>query len=203
MRVLIDDQPCSTPCATVADAIEAAREATRSNRRVIVEVIVDGNPWNEELASDPHLKQSADEVRLISADQNDLLRQTLDAVGDAIDGTDASLRGSAEMLQSGMTAEGMQQLQQAVETIGAIQEAIAHIADLEGIDLEAMLRSGSAGDALQRMQHELEQVRAAIAAEDPIGLADLLLYEMPTVTTDLREVVATLRRRLETNGESR
>ena len=200
MRVLIDDQPCTTPCTTVADAIEAARLETVSQRRVIVEVIVDGSAWNDELASEAHLGRSANEVRLVSADQDELLQQTLDAVMDAIDGTDARFKGSAEHLQSGSTAEAMAELQDAIETLGSIQEAIAHVADLEELDLEALMRSSAGGDSLQRMQRELEQVRSALAANDTVGLADLLLYELPAVTSDLRDVVATLRERVDGRG---
>jgi hypothetical protein len=193
MRVLIDDQPCTTPCHTVAEAIEAARLATLQDRRVIVEVIVDGAPWNDELESEAHLNQRAEEVRLISADQSDLINQTLDAVTDAISGTCADFRLCAELLQTGETSEAMSRLQDSIETFGSIQEALVHVADLSEVNVEAIMRSSDNGDLVVRMHQELERVQEAITAGDSIALADLLLYELPAVMSDLQDVAQRLR----------
>ena len=106
-------------------------------------------------------------------------------------------RKAAELLQANQSSAALAELGDALGIWGAVREAIVKAAEAMAIDLDA-LRVGddSIGDVLARLSEHLRALRSALETGDPVGLSDTLLYDMPEVVGEWRELLDTLRSRV-------
>ncbi len=194
MRVTLDHSPLPITGTSVDDALDAAARMAESARRVIIEVIVDGEPWSEdELASAERRAAEASEVELLSADLIELVVQTLEDASAELTVADRLQREAAEAIQSDQTRAGYEALGQAIGIWQQVGQAVERSGQALGLDLDTVQIDGDTVDAtIQQLDDQLRLLRAALQEEDPVTLADSLLYEFPTVVTRWRELLAGL-----------
>lgn len=188
MRIVLDDKPCSLPAGSVADAIDAAAALADQAGRVIVDVFVDGDRWSgEQLGGARASAIVATEVRLVSADPHELVRQTLLDASAALQDADDLQRSAAEQIQSGDLAGAMPRLGEAITIWQSVKQAVASGAELAGLDLQALqVEQRPAAQIIHGLGEQLRSLKNSLAAGDAIGLADTLLYELPAVVDSWR-----------------
>lgn len=191
MRIVLDDKPCSLPAGSVADAIDAAAALADQAGRVIVDVFVDGDRWSgPQLGGADASAIAATEVRLVSADPHELVRQTLLDASAALQDADDLQRSAAEQIQSGDLAGAMPRLGEAISIWQSVKQAVASGAELVGLDLQALqVEQRPAAQIISGLGEQLRSLKNSLAAGDAIGLADTLLYELPAVVDSWRGLV--------------
>ncbi|MHC4415119.1 MAG: hypothetical protein ACYS0G_07540 [Planctomycetota bacterium] len=201
MQVLLDDMPCDVTANTVGEAIDAASALADGRGRLIVDVTVDGSRWTEaQLCSPEQLTAEAEVVRLVSADPNQLVRQTLADAVDALGEVDHLQREAAQLLQSDQHTVSMDRLGEAISIWSSVRDVIVKSAQLVGLDLdEVVVNETPITASIGRLTERLQAVRSALEARDHIGLADNLLYEFPDIVDEWRAILERLLQRVQEN----
>ena len=194
MRVLLDDQPCSTSATTIGEAVAVAADAAEKAGRLVIEVLVDGASLSEDdLQETSRLSNSADEVQLVTTTMNELLRDTFVHAAEALADADTVQKEAAEFIQSGRQSEGMQSLLASLETWGGIRDAVVKGLALAGISPEDVTIEGIAlPDAIGRLQVRLGGLKESMVANDVSATCDCLLYDLPESTAEWRTILAGL-----------
>jgi len=192
MRVTLDDHPCASKAGSVGEAIAEAAVAAEQRGRIVVEVIVDGRPWTDlHLGADP---TDARDVSIVTADLRDLVRETLSDSSAALAEADVMQRRAAELIQGNRGPAALAELTEAIGIWAAVREAIVKASEAMSIDLDELrLGDDSIHQVLTRLTAQLRAVRSALQADDPVGLSDTLLYDMPEVVGEWRELLEVLR----------
>lgn len=199
MELMLDDQPCDVCARTVGEAIDAGAELAQTRGRLVVEVFVDGSPWNAEMLSSPdRFTAVAETVRLVTAEPRGLVMQTLQQAASALAEADDLQRSAAEAMQAGEHPESLKQLNEAISIWLSVAEAIVRSAQILGLSLdEIAVGEIPIIDSVRRLHDWLRVIHNALADRDQIGLADTLLYELPEVVGEWQAILAELELRVE------
>ena len=97
-------------------------------------------------------------------------------------------------MQADQHVAAMDRLQQAIAIWQAVQQAVVKGAQLVGLDLDTIEVDGTPMQtAIDRLGERLRMIRSALTANDPVGLSDTLLYEMPEVIVEWRALLTHVR----------
>ncbi|MCZ6834345.1 MAG: hypothetical protein O7G85_01090 [Planctomycetota bacterium] len=199
MRVLLDgDLLNDLTVSTVGEAMSVASDVMESQGRMIVEVNVDGERWDERrIEQEMQNATEAGEVNLTSCDRNHLVADAYRDAAESLTEADALQREAADHIQAAKSAEAMNSLNQAVEIWQSVQRAV-----LMGLQITTSEKAKTADiqDRLtmpiDRLNQHLTIIRDALQCDDPVGVSDTLLYDMPDVIQEwrglLNELQATL-----------
>jgi len=139
MRVFLDEVKCDITAGTVGAAIAEAANVAESNGRLVVEVAVDGEAWDQNrLDALTEKDASADEVRLQTADPGDLARQALADADTTLVDTDAFQRSAAELIERDDFEAAMERLATSLQGWQDVQAAVGLVAELTNIDLDSI-----------------------------------------------------------------
>lgn len=201
MRVQLDDEIRILDVRTVGEAIDVVRRETERDGRVVTDVVVDGAAWTEELASADHLAASALEVRFTSIDRRELVVGVLADVVGVLDEIDARQRDAADALQSDRADDGREALTQVLVLWLQVRDAVEQVVSIEGIDLEGLLAEAAGlPHPVSNLRDRLLAIETAVRADDPIGLSDVLGYELPQIVADWKEMIDRIRQRVGAGG---
>jgi hypothetical protein len=180
MDIYLDHDRFDTDATTLGGLIAAARDRLSDSGRMIVEVRFDGDtvPSNElETRHDQDIK--ADEVQLITAEPFELARQSLLDVRDALAGVRENQQRAAELLQSDKPAEALDAIREALQVWQQAQETVLQAGRLIGLGLDHTEVNGQrVPSIIESLAGRLKTVREQLLANDWIGLADTLGYEL-------------------------
>jgi hypothetical protein len=196
MRITLDEHPCDVHADSVEQAIAAAAALAETNGRMIVEVIVDGKALTQ-LAGE-ELANTAREIHLTSADPVELVCQTFTDAGEALRDADRLQQSAAELIQSDRIPAAMEKLGEAFAIWSSVQQAVTMGAEVIGFDLEAELpglQTTSLNDAVEQLNTQLRVIEQALKTNDPVGLSDTLLYDLPQTVVVWRGLMESLRSR--------
>jgi len=196
MRVLLDQSECKIPADTVGQAIDAVSHLARQRGRLIVEVLVDGTSWSPQQIDDQTSRTAAaKEVSLLTADPAELIGQTFQDASLALKDADQLQQSAAAQLQTGQTREAMNQLTQAFGIWSSVQQAVEMGTQLAEIPMNTFTVPGESGKPITldrvivQLHERLHQVRSSLQSGDTVALADILLYDLPTVVHQWRGVL--------------
>jgi hypothetical protein len=194
MRVFIDDTECAVPARFAGEAVVAAQSLAEGRGRLIVDVRVDGDAWTgprlDDLAAD---RTSAREVRVTTAEPALVVDGTLHEAREALAAADVIQREAAALLERGERTAALEKLGEAIAIWGGVQQALVMSGELTRIDVGAILVDGVPAQRLiETLAQRLEHLRSALALDDHVGLTDTLLYELPEVVQDWRDLLAEL-----------
>jgi hypothetical protein len=194
MRVLLDAKPCETNAASVGAAIAGAAAIAEEHGRVLVEVVVDGTIWgDEQFGSVEACAGTAEEICLTSADLQELVRQTLSDGSSALLDADRLQREAARLLHEDDLPQAMTRLGEALAIWQSLYEAVLKSAGALELDLALIkVGDGTAQESVERLAATLHTLRETVRANDPVGIADTLLYDLPDVVGEWRAVVQSL-----------
>ena len=196
MRVLLDEQLCNVSADSVDQAIASAAALAQEKGRIIVEVMVDGRQWShttpESSASAQGSTSPAGEVRLTSADPAQLMNEVYADAASALSEADQLQRQAAELLQTGSTIDAMQKLNDAVSIWMSVQRAVSMGTQLQSslnrTDIETVSQPTLAA-AVDHLNGKLGEIRSALQRGDTVALADTLLYDLPNVVEQWRQLL--------------
>lgn len=199
MRMYLDDQPCTANAETVGDAIAAGSAAAEEQGRCVVEVIVDGALWTNEQLEQVGLTQAkAGEVRMISARPAELVGQTFADAATALDDALLLQNDAAALLQSDDQDAAMKRLGEAFAIWGSVQQALVQGSQLVGLDLDQCDVDGkTVQEYVVVLSRQLQNVLTQLEQHDFVGVADTLLYDLPEVVDQWRELLGSLQTLIE------
>lgn len=205
MRVVLDENVCSIDAESVNQAIAAASSLVEEQGRMIVEVVIDGQRWTGEDC--PVLEAalpSTQEIRLTSADPIELIDQTFSDAIALLDDADQLQRSAGELLQTGQMRAGMEPLSQALTIWTSVQQALSMGAELAEVDLDQFhSRAGQpAAAAIQELEAHLRLIQEALKSRDIVALSDTLLFELPAIVEQWRELLADLNAHIQSGSRS-
>ena len=183
MAIYLDDQPVQLGGDDLAAVLDAAKQQLAHSGRVVVEVSVDGKTLtNDELQDQIHSAVGSGEMRLYTADPNDLVRSTLEMLLGQLDEARQHQSDAAERLHQDERDEAMSLISQAMDVWMQTQQAVAHSVNLTDINIETIDVEGTPGRALiDQLIDQLKSLRDTIEAGDSVALADALAYEWPQI----------------------
>jgi len=204
MTVYFDDEPTDLAADNLAALLETASDRLAADGRIIVEVVLDDEPFGfERLDEAQDIPVGPRDVRLSTANPSELAVQTLYALQDAMEGLRETQNLAAEKLQEDKPAEAMQTLHQALEVWMQAQQAVLDSARVGGIDLEAIkVADRPASEIINRLVEMLHELKDTVEAGDTVALSDALAYEWPDMIDRWQQLVGALIERLETPTES-
>ena len=192
MRVLLDGKPLENITAvSVKEAMNIAANVTRDRGRMIVEVIVDGEKLNEEQIQDEFGGDSpAEEVQFNSADSRKLVSMAFQDSIEALAEADNFQREAAELIQADRSAEAMEKLNHAILIWQSVQKAVMIGVEIVTVDpgdekhFEELIRG-----AIERLNQQLSTIIEGLNSDDPIGISDALMYDLPEVVQEWRSLL--------------
>jgi len=202
MRIYVDEHICESDAGCIGEAISAGATVAEDYGRIVIDVVVDGERWDEQrLDSEESRANDASEIRLTTAVPEELVGDAFLHAADALVRADEVQRAAAEHLQADRGTEALDQLQEAMTIWTSVQETVTRGAALAGLALdEVTVGDRPARTIIGQLATELTELRSALEAGDPVGMADCLLYRMPEVVTDWRALLDALRREVETGN---
>ncbi len=195
MRVLLDNDECDMAVGSVGEAVAAGAALASDRGRTVTDVLVDGTRWSDDQLASPDIEQAtATEVQIITAEPAELVTETFAEAAWALSDAGKLQEEAAQLIQAGQPRDAMDKLRDAVSIWLSVQEAVAKGSKLVGLDLDSVTLDGvSARLCIERLTEQLRMIRSALQANDPVGLSDTLLYEMPEVVDEWRRLLEQLR----------
>ena len=196
MRVTLDDRPCEISPRNVGEAIAEAADLAGRDGRIIVEVLVDGSPWSEtELAEPENVTREAEDVQLTSADPRELVTQTLQQADEALEMIATHQSAAAEHIQSNRAADAMEQLNEAITLWMSVQQVVQRGTQVLDIDLDQVtVGNKPVNTYIEQLNDRLRLLRDQLQAQDHLGLADTLMYDLPEVVDAWSQLIQGLRK---------
>ncbi len=195
MRVLLDNDECDMAVGSVGEAVAAGAALASDRGRTVTDVLVDGTRWSDDQLASPDIEQAtATEVQIITADPGELVSETFAEAAWALSDAGKLQEEAAQLIQAGQPRDAMDKLRDAVSIWLSVQEAVTKGSQLARLDLDSVTMDGvSARLCIERLAEQLRMIRSALQANDPVGLSDTLLYEMPEVVDEWRRLLEQLR----------
>ena len=181
MAIFLDDQAVELGGGDLAAVLQAAQQRLAADGRVVVEVQLDG----ESLAGNElELRQNAQvgqaELRLYSAAPAEVAMETLEQVRHRLEAVRQTQGEAADLLQQDRAAEALQKVAVSVEGWMQTQQAVAMVAGLTDIDLNAITVDDQPVAAItESLVDALTTMKELLGAGDTVAMADALAYEWP------------------------
>lgn len=186
MQVLLDGRPIEASGNTLADALEAGRSASAALRRVIIEVIADGQPVPDaRLTHPPKDDPFAETIEMRTASPVDLVRTTLHESADALEEAKKQQVVASDLILEAKTSEAMEKLGEALRLWTAIQRAVTDSCALfSSPELAETIGSEPSVDPelISELASNLGLVHNALERRDWSELSDLLAFELEELT---------------------
>lgn len=186
MQVLLDGRPIEASGNTLAAALEAGRSASAALRRVIIEVIADGQPVPDaRLTHPPKDDPFAETIEMRTASPVDLVRTTLHESADALEEAKKQQVVASDLILEAKTSEAMEKLGEALRLWTAIQRAVTDSCALfSSPELAETIGSEPSVDPelISELATNLGLVHNALERRDWSELSDLLAFELEELT---------------------
>jgi len=186
MKVMLDQETIEVEHPSLAAAMATGVALAEDRGRTIIEVLVDGSPVRGEdldnVSNDPIPDA---EVRMLSADPVQLVRQSLFDAAEALESACEDHTAIANQLQSGADhGKAMEQLGSTLAVWQGVQDVLARGyallgQDPDSIQLPAELAGGrQVSQLLVELGGHLREVRRSLEDQDFAALADTIGYDL-------------------------
>ncbi|HED53798.1 MAG TPA: hypothetical protein ENJ00_06315, partial [Phycisphaerales bacterium] len=186
MKVMLDQETIEVEHPSLAAALAAGVALAESRGRTIIEVLVDGSPVRGEdldnVSNDP-LPDA--EVRMLSAEPVELVRQSLFDAAEALESACDDHTEIANRFQAGADhGQAMELLGSTLSVWQGVQDVLARgyallDMDPDAIELPAELAQGrQVSQLLVELGEHLREVRRSLEDQDYASLADTIGYEL-------------------------
>ncbi len=194
MRVMLDDRVCPVDADTVGEAVAAAASRAQESGRLVVEVVVDGEQWEQ---PDPAALHPADRtaklVSITSADATELVSEALGEAADVLVEAGDLQKQAGELLQRGEDEPAMSKLADAVACWLSVQQAVSMSIDVMQSQDVPLPEESKLESSVSELGTHLEMVRDCLRHRDSLGLSDALLYDLPQAAERWSELLGVLR----------
>ena len=197
MRVLLDGETISSHGQSLAAAMEAGRVAAEASGRVIIEVLLNGEPVQGGDLERPSPEDAGNaEVRMTSSDPLELVRVSLLEAADTLESTRAAHSALAEEIQTGIGATTLEALAGTLSTWQAAQDVLLQGWALLGRDPMTLTPPADAGadtvsGMVERLVGELRAIKRGLEDRDMTAVADSVGYELEPMTAQWASLLRT------------
>ena len=179
MQIFIDDNKLSD-APDLDSALEQARVHAESQGRLIVDILVDGQPATDALFDEePEKLPKINELRFTTADTASLVNETLETAIDSIELLKADQQAGAEQIRSGDLEDSMQTLRSIMEGWQSMRDIVDQITQITNQELPIIQIGDQSGtDIVQSLSDALSEVRETLKNEDWSLLGDVIEYDL-------------------------
>lgn len=185
MDILVDDRPYeSTPAPeqTVGQlANELCGNATGPARRLVTELKCDGESLSGDVLNAALNRPINSFSRLEFQTQpvGNMVRATMDQAISLFENATAHREQAADLLSEGQHQEAMKALQQYLQVWQQVQQTVVVSLQAMETDFESLTANGqSAGEVLELIRTQLEELKDSMQQGDFVLVADVLRYEL-------------------------
>ena len=195
MVIYVDDQPTNSNATVIGDALNEVRAILARQKRIVVEVKLDGTPLRGENL-DQHqstLLTPASELRCFSANPHEVAYSALKELPGALDQAQHLFSHASDLISQDSNTEAMSHVSQGIEIWQQVQQAVIQSCDLVDINLNYLTVDDQKPTVIiDNLIDQLKNTRDAIQTGDVVGLADALGYEWPELTERWQQLIEAL-----------
>jgi hypothetical protein len=198
MPVLIDDLPVDIDTGPLGDVLLAAQQRIEPQGRIIVEVLLDGEPLIGDALverQDEHLGDSI--LSLLTADPRELVIDTLGEIHRQLQAAGEYQTEAAGCLQRDDEQAALERIGEAMTIWQQTERAVRESAQIMEVSLDDLKIGGQTFSQLTAgLIAQLESLRDLLQARDTVAVADTLQYEWPETTMRWQQAVEKLVERI-------
>lgn len=179
MNIWIDDTQLEA-APDLDTALEQARLHAESQGRLIVDILVDGQPATDELFDeDASDLPPISELRFTTANTAALVNDTIDTAIESIDLLKADQQAGAQQIREGDMDNAMQSLRAIMEGWQAMRDIVDQITQITNLDINTLtVNQQPAIEIINKLSKSLEDVRETLKNEDWSLLGDTIEYDL-------------------------
>lgn len=175
MRATLDGESLTIDRPSLAAALQAGAASARERGRIVIEVVLDGEPVQGEALAEPSdAPLSGEHLAMTSTDPASLVRVTLFDAADAMDSARDEHAACAEMIHRGDVGEAMGALARLLSTWQAVREAVVQGGAAMGQPLSSYVGQGKLDERTDALSRQLDTLKRAVADSDLSAVADVL-----------------------------
>ncbi|MBO6512681.1 MAG: hypothetical protein JJ974_01795 [Phycisphaerales bacterium] len=184
MQIWIDNTQLSD-APDIGEAIEQARLHAENAGRLIVDILVDGQPAPDELYGDtPETLGPIEELRFTTADTRSMVNESINTAIDSIELLKADQAQCAQQIRSGELGDSMETLRSILEGWQAIRDMADQITQITNLDIQSVqIGSEHGSEIVQSLSTALSEVRETLQNEDWSSLGDVIEYDLEELAT--------------------
>ncbi len=184
MHIWIDNTQL-TDAPDLDAALEQARLHAESQGRLIVDILVDGQPAPDEIFDDqPQGLDSINELRFTTADTNQLVVETVNTAIDSIQLLKADQAAGTQQIRSGDLSDAMNTMRSIMEGWQALRDIADQVAQVTQIDIPSLKIGPHLGsEIVDSLSKALSEVRETLQNEDWSSLGDIIEYDLDELAT--------------------
>lgn len=180
-------------------ALDLAREHSESAGRLIVDILVDGQPAPDSIfEEDPKAHASISEMRFTTADIKALIVESAQTAIDSIQLLKSDQDAGVGQIRSGEIADSMETMRSIMEGWQAVRDIVDQIAQLADIDIPGLTVGTDTGaQIVQSLSDALSEVRETLQMEDWSSLGDVIEYDLSEQAAKWSSLLGALIQRVE------
>jgi len=179
MHIWIDNTQLSD-APDLNAALEQARVHAETTGRLIVDILVDGQPAPDEIfENEPEGLGPINELRFTTANTNELIAETAQTAIESIELLKDDLDQGAQQIRSGDLQDAMETMRSIMESWQAMRDIVDQITQITSTDLTTLKVGESLGsEIIDLLSNSLSEVREALQNEDWSLLGDVIEYDL-------------------------
>ncbi len=179
MHIWIDNTQL-TDAPDLNAALEQARVHAETGGRLIVDILVDGQPAPDEIFDDePEGLGDINELRFTTADTNELIIETAQTAIESIELLKADLEAGAGQIRAGDLQDSMETMRSILEGWQAMRDIVDQITQIATIDIQTLKVGDQTGsEIIDSLSKSLSEVRETLQNEDWSSLGDVIEYDL-------------------------
>jgi len=208
LNILLNGQKLTidgiTPEVTLAELVEALTGEIKDSGAAIMEIVADETRLSVEQTDEleAHKLVEYQKIDVLTATARDLLKMALEESGDVFEFIDDRARDVAADLRLGKVKEAMEnhlETLDGLEWLSSVLKTLAveFAAEMSETSIESRRRQ-----IFDHLATQMAVLQKAHENNDWVGLADVLEYELPEITTQARILFKDLRELIPESDES-
>lgn len=166
-------------------AMDMARNHADTTGRLIVDILVDGQPAPDEIfEEEPEGLGTINELRFTTADTNALLIETTETAIDSIELLKTDQEAGVQQIRAGDLEDSMQTLRSIMEGWTAMRDIVDQITQIANMELSTLKVDDQLGsEIVDSLSKSLAEVRETLQNEDWSSLGDVIEYDLGELAT--------------------
>ncbi|MBL4809382.1 MAG: hypothetical protein JKY43_04910 [Phycisphaerales bacterium] len=193
MHIWIDNTQL-TDAQDLNAAMDMARDHADSTGRLIVDILVDGQPAPDEIFDEePEGFGNISELRFTTADTNALIVEAAQTAIESIELLRADHDAGSKQIRSGDIPDAMETIRSILEGWQAMRDIVDHITQIANIDPKTLKVGDQLGsEIIDSLLKLLSEVGETLQNEDWSSLGDVIEYDLNELTVKWSAMLSAL-----------
>lgn len=193
MQIWIDNTQLND-ATDINEALDNARLHAESAGRLIIDILVDGQPAPDELYGEtPETLGPIQELRFTTADTQSMVNESIETAIDSIELLKADQVQGAQQIRSGELGDAMESLRAILEGWQAIRDMVDQVTQITDLDIQSVQVGNEQGsEIVQSLSTALSEVRETLQSEDWSSLGDVIEYDLEELATKWSALLSAL-----------